>query len=754
VGWIGVGLFFFLGQLSFIPYLGSFPSLADALGALPNLDHFLASGFPYRGEEWGIWTQDVFLNQRHLASAIGILLVIVLFLLNRLARPQATPAGGEAPSRGGLARSIAAAVGERQRQVVLAFREPGVSARRWVTDPWLPGYALCGLLAGLLPLYNGAMFIASAVLLGVLFVIFPNRSRMLVLAATAGVVALPQLLFLRPGTMAGEQTYPSFYWGYVVDDPTLIRVATYVAFIFGPKLILSAVALLVGTWEQRRVFLAYLAVAAVAFLAQFSVEVLANHKFIQVWLIAANLFVAYGVVCLWRARAAIRPGTRLVAAGLTALIVVGGAIDLIPIKNERIYTVGADGDPLYEWVRTETSPKAVFLTDLYVVHGILIAGRKVYLGWPYYAWSAGYDTTAREAWYRDLFALRSPRELVTRLQSAKIDYVAIDDGLRDRGEAPRVNEELYRGYFQAVFTDPDNRYGHLVIYRVPVDPGAAAGLPDAAAEDMYTGGAGSAPGQFDGPRGLAREASGDLLIADSGNGRIERYSSSGDRVGSFAAAGPHGEASGRPTGVAVDPDGHVYVAAGDELLAFDQAGAFVQAWREADGLAFAGLIDVAIDREGHVFALDSGNGRVVEIQPGGTVSSWGSSGAGDGQLTDPTGLAVNSDTVVVADTGNARIVEFDRDGTFLDEIPVPEWQGATDPAADVAINDAGEVWASVPDANGVVKFRSDGSEAGSLTPTGGDQLDQPSGLALQPGGALFVSNLGSNRITVLSQPNP
>jgi len=592
------------------------------------------------------------------------------------------------------------------------------------------------------------------VVLGVLFVVFPNRSRMVVLAVAAAIAAVPQLLFLRPGTMAGQQTYPSFYWGYVVDNPTLIRVATYLAFIFGPKLILSGVALLVGTWEQRRVFLAFLSLVAVAFLVQFSVEVLANHKFIQTWLIVANLFVAYGIVRLWRARSELQLPMRLVVAGLTAIIVVGGAVDLIPIKNERIYTVGVNGDPLYEWVRTETPPNAVFLTDLYVVHGILIAGRKVYLGWPYYAWSAGYDTTTREAWYRDLFALRSPRELVTRLQAAGIDYVAFDDGVRDRGEAPRVNEELYRARFETVFTDPDNQYGHLTIYRVPTDPGAAARLPDAAPEDMYVGGRGSGPGQFDSPHGLARDSSGDLLVADTGNGRISRYSSSGDLIDSFEAPGSAGEPAAKPTGVAVDSRGQVYVAAGNRLLAFDSAGTFVKDWREAAGQPFSVLWDVATDRDGRVFALDAGNGRVIEIQTDGSISAWGGIGGGDGELEHPSGLAVNDDTVVVADAGNARVVEFDRDGTFLDSLPVPDWQAATDGGADVAINDAGTIWASSPATNSIAVFRPDGTVAGSLTPSGDDQLDRPSGLALQPGGALFVSNLGSNRITLLTQPNP
>jgi DNA-binding beta-propeller fold protein YncE len=243
------------------------------------------------------------------------------------------------------------------------------------------------------------------------------------------------------------------------------------------------------------------------------------------------------------------------------------------------------------------------------------------------------------------------------------------------------------------------------------------------------------------------------LIADAGNGRIERYASSGDRLGSLGGDETPVGVRGA-TGVAVDGSGRVYVAVGFELLEYDPSGKPIRLWQNVDGLDVSGLVDVAVDRDGRVFALDAGNGRVIAIASDGTATAWGSVGDGDGQLHDPTGLAVAGGTVAVADEGNARIVEFDPDGTFLDSFEVPEWQGATDGAADVAINDAGEIWASVPSANTIAKFRADGSEAGVLAPTGDDQLDRPSGLALQPGGALFVSNLGSNRITLLTSPNP
>ena len=332
VGRIGAALFFFHGALSFIPYLAGLGSIERIINEVPNLSAFLSSGFPYRGEEWGIWSQIVFLNQRHLASAIGILLIIVIFLLDRIDRDEraaaaerrraappgggrrARPGGGRpsppaadeppaepAPGPGRLERTRLAVAGQLEA-AAFTIRHPVAVVRETLADPWLGGYVLCGVLAGMLPLWNGAMFIGAAAFLAVWLLVFPRRPSMLVLALVASAVAIPQLLWVRPGTMAGAQTYPSFYWGYIVDDPNLFNVARYLAFTFGPKLLLVAFAFVLVTWRERRVLIAFVALGAVAFLLQLSVEVLANHKFINAWLIVANLFVAYGLIRLWQAR--------------------------------------------------------------------------------------------------------------------------------------------------------------------------------------------------------------------------------------------------------------------------------------------------------------------------------------------------------------------------------------------------------------------------------------------------------------------
>ena len=182
------------------------------------------------------------------------------------------------------------------------------------------------------------------------------------------------------------------------------------------------------------------------------------------------MFAAQGLIRLWRARpTAARVPARIAAVALAAIIVVGGVIDLVPVKNQSMLEFGMDGDPLYEWLRAETAPRSVVLTDTYVVHPILLAGREIYFGWPYYAWSAGYDVLPREAWYRNVLAERSPRRVAEQLHDRGIDYVAIDDGMRRQSSAPKLNEELFEQYFERVYSD-DGSHANIAVYRVCDDP--------------------------------------------------------------------------------------------------------------------------------------------------------------------------------------------------------------------------------------------------------------------------------------------
>lgn len=77
--------------------------------------------------------------------------------------------------------------------------------------------------------------------------------------------------------------------------------------------------------------------------------------------------------------------------------------------------------------------------------------------------------------------------------------------------------------------------------------------------------------------------------------------------------------------------------------------------------------DVAWDTSGNIYVADGlGNARVAKFSKDGRfVKSWGSRGSGQGQFNMVHGIAIDAqNNVYVADSGNKRIQVFDSDGNF------------------------------------------------------------------------------------------
>jgi hypothetical protein len=81
--------------------------------------------------------------------------------------------------------------------------------------------------------------------------------------------------------------------------------------------------------------------------------------------------------------------------------------------------------------------------------------------------------------------------------------------------------------------------------------------------------------------------------------------------------------------------------------------------------------DVAWDAQGNIFVADGlGNARVAKFSKDGAfVKSWGQKGSGPGQFANVRSVAVDAQgNVYAADGGNGRIQVFDNNGTFKSEI--------------------------------------------------------------------------------------
>jgi DNA-binding beta-propeller fold protein YncE len=750
VGRIGSALFFFSGSLASVSFIRSQPSVTQALRVITHSITFLRSGYPYRGEDWGIWTQSVYINQRHLASAIGILLIVLVFLADRY-RQKPSPAADHIPEpvdSGSGSREVADGA-------ALIKSEPRQASRAsaFVSDAIISGksFIFTGLLLGALPFWNALVFSAAFAILLFLLLLFPQRKYMAILGLTTAVIALPQLWYL--SSAGGPRNYSFFHWGYTIENPTVAKVLEYLGYTFGLKWPVIILALLVGSWFQRRFFIAICSLLLLTFFFQFSVEMPANHKFLNIWLILANLFAAYGLWWLWKLKTAPILGP-VIATALTACIVAGGAIDFFPIYNGHHAEFGFKNDPLVKWVMSETKVNKVFLTDRYMYHPILFAGRKLFCGYTLFAWGAGYDIAKRELIQREMFESRDPRKVYRLLKDNNIGYVAFDNGVRHNQFIKRPNEQLYAKYFQKVFEDKQNKYNSLTIYKVPeTPPSQFSALPEFTTS-MFEGGKGTGNGQFDNPIGIAVDGAGNVLVADSRNGRLEKFKPSGTFITSIGIKGTGYGQLGEPNGIAIDRDGNIYVAdaANNRVQKIAPDGTFIAEWTGPPPGFFAPR-DIAIGPDNSIYVLDQGRSRIVKMTSNGDVLAvWGSEGAGDGQFANHTGLAVDAKTnrVYVADPLHKRIQVFDSNGKFLWKWIVPEWQNNIWPLEHVVIDPKRDrLYASGSATNSVVIFDLNGTRTGALRPVPPDRLDGPSAMALGGDKLYVVCTLG-NRVSQIN----
>jgi len=270
--------------------------------------------------------------------------------------------------------------------------------------------------------------------------------------------------------------------------------------------------------------------------------------------------------------------------------------------------------------------------------------------------------------------------------------------------------------------------------------------------NMFEGGRGTGKGEFDSPTGIAVDASGNVLVADTNNGRIEKFSPSGTFVSPLGSKGTgHGQL-GQPNGIAVDRASNIYVAeAGNhrvQKLAPD--GTFIAEWK-GPAPGFYGPRRIAIGPDDSIYVVDQGRTRIAKFSPDGRVLAvWGTAGSGDGQFSDPTSVAVDSTTnkVYVADPINRRIQVFDSNGKFLTRWLVPEW-GQPHGFEDLAVDSKmGRLYASSANMDAVLIFDLNGTRVGSLTRKPPDKLEGPSALALS-NRKLYVLNMAGNRVSAI-----
>ncbi|MGD0089785.1 MAG: putative Ig domain-containing protein, partial [Planctomycetota bacterium] len=289
--------------------------------------------------------------------------------------------------------------------------------------------------------------------------------------------------------------------------------------------------------------------------------------------------------------------------------------------------------------------------------------------------------------------------------------------------------------------------------------------------DGFADGQGSAA-RFSYPGGLAVDGSGNVYVADTGNGAIRRVTPLGvvDTLGG-PVLGPYNNLDDPalsvkfigPQSVAVDSAGNVYVAdTGNHTI--KQITPLYDVSTIAGPLNYPGYNDtiyrapfynpdarfrspagVAVSSNGNVYVADTGNSAIRAITPLGDVSTLASG------FNSPHGLAVDrSGTVYVAETTGGTISYVTPAGVVIKQV-----SGFNSPQG-VAVDGSGTVYVADTTNCVIKKITPAGAVstlAGQLAFSGSDdgpgneaQFRNPCGVAVDGSGTVYVADTGNHTI--------
>jgi sugar lactone lactonase YvrE len=188
-----------------------------------------------------------------------------------------------------------------------------------------------------------------------------------------------------------------------------------------------------------------------------------------------------------------------------------------------------------------------------------------------------------------------------------------------------------------------------------------------------------------------------------------------------------------PSGLAVDGTGDVFIAdtGNNRVLELSPSGTITPI---APAAGLNKPKGVEVDGAGDVFIADTGKNRVLEVSPSGTVTTVNTKGW---PLAEPSGVAVDAAGDLFIASGLGIVLKISPSGTVIRIAPSRfNWPSgvALDGTGDIFVADTGAdaVWKVVP--------------SGVVIPVYFQLSIDPTGVAVDGAGDVFISDTANNRV--------
>lgn len=399
-------------------------------------------------EDWGLWNYNVFLNQRHLGFGLLIASIVIIYFASYLDWFDKT----QKDKHERLAVKVKLGATKLWKQ---AF----ASKSAWFFDNWKTS-AMLGLMLGALSFWNGAVVVATLLILFG-FAIFSNHKLdCAVTACITLILALIQTNFFMDKNI-GQNISTQYYFGFLSDELTLHGVIIYILCLSGIFFIGILLFLFIFRGKFKAMILTFLVPVFFAFTVSMTPDIAVNHKYIIIATIFLNIFWAYALVKLWKWKnCPVGIVTKAIAVLILFVLVITGAYDLVTIYNSDKDTVDINMDSeLTNWLKCNLTEKDILLSGEDTMSEVTFSGAMLYNGWPYYAWSAGYDTDTRAQNAIEIYTSKNKNRVKELVKKEGITYILYYDGLEIEGTT--CNNDVIDSLYDCEYDD-----GYMMIYVV------------------------------------------------------------------------------------------------------------------------------------------------------------------------------------------------------------------------------------------------------------------------------------------------
>ena len=426
-GYLTALLFTFRSSFTVFRYMAEQPK-DNVWNALKTNTEFL--GYT-QNENWGLWNLNVYCNQRHLAFALAMLVLAILLFF---------------PYVEAMGKKLLAV--QKEEKLTFADRIAQVKTLFFTKTAFgikdVKFAVGMGVFLGTLAFWNGSALVATLAMLFFMAAVSDYRLDYLI---TAVIVLV--LYFLQSNLFVeGSVVSPAYFFGFLAENKTAWGVVLFIVELTGIVLFVAIAGATMVKGTVRYMLLVFLVPFVLAFTLALTGDITVNHKWIMMSLMLVSMFAAIVLTNLLKSGDWLN---RAVAIVLLFVLTATGVYDLTTVvKRNENYLVFSYDDPVTNWIAENATCDDIFLTPYYSLNNVVMGGAMLYYGWPYYAWSAGYDTYSRERKVKKMYEASSVEQLDALIEEHNIRYIIVDHDCRTSSEYD-VREDVIEAAYEAVF---------------------------------------------------------------------------------------------------------------------------------------------------------------------------------------------------------------------------------------------------------------------------------------------------------------